>query len=368
MKNKFYFILLLTAIFLSSFTLSSSAQILNKDSITKLLTNLWQESNSKAVIAGVWKADEQILSTALGKSMTEVPADTDMHIRIGGISEIFLGTLLMILVDDGRISLDDKISRWIPELLAANKVTVGMLIHCMSGYKDYVLDKEFVNLITKEPFHEITRQNIIDYSTSGGQLEFSPGTDQKYSHTDFTILGEVIERATGRSMQELYEELIFNPLGLSQTGYSNTPELPFPVLHAFSSDRGIYEDATYWNPSWTGESGPLYSTLNNLGKFARKFGTGAMLSQKSFQLLTQKPEIVSKPDQYFACGFGVVNGWYVQNPSFNGYSGAFGYLPSKELTIIIFSTQSESSAVAMQAFDILKEVVKYVTPSDKINF
>ena len=84
----------------------------------------------------MWVKDKEILTTALGHSMTTVPATTYMHYRIGGIAETFMSTLLLMLVEQGRISPDDKISRWFPNLLAADQVTVRMLIANTAGYVD----------------------------------------------------------------------------------------------------------------------------------------------------------------------------------------------------------------------------------------
>lgn len=359
-------LLLLT--FSSPYSNVSAQTSLIKDSILNKIKALKEETHVKAIIAGVWKGDQEILTIALGESMTAIPASVDMHVRIGGVSEIFLGTLLMILVEQGKVSLDDKISKWLPDFLAAEKVTVGMLMKSTAGYKDYVHSKEFLELILKEPFRFFSREEILNYATRDSELNFPPGTDFRYSHTEFTILGEILEHATGKTMPELYEENIFHPLGLKHTGYSINTDLPSPVLHAFSSDRGIYEDATFWNPSWTGDSGPLYSNLQDLGVWARMFGKGKLLSPGSFNELVSRPEGISSPELYYASGFIVANGWYAQNPSFNGYSGAFGYLPSKELTIIIYTTQSEDPKSDSQAFPIFKELVKMITPEDTINF
>ncbi|MBK8981604.1 MAG: beta-lactamase family protein [Ignavibacteria bacterium] len=363
--------LLIAAIFVIqiSFNTNISGQTsADRDVLLKKITELKEETKVKSLITGIKKGDEEILTIALGESMTSVPASADMHIRIGGVSEIFFGTLLMILSEKGEIDIDEKISKWMPELLAADKVTPLMLIKNTAGYKDYVLNKDFVDLVTKEPFRNFSREEIIAYSVGGGELNFTPGTDQKYSHTEFTILGKVIERATGKKMPELYEEYIFSPLNLQNTGYSVNQELPSPVLHAFSSDRGIYEDATYWNPSWTGDSGPLYSNLNDLIRFARAFGKGSLLTPASFERLVSRPEGAKNPDLYFASGFVVANGWYAQNPSFNGYSGAFGYLPEDDLTVIVFTTQSDDPKSDAQAFKILKEIVKIISPEKVINF
>ena len=77
-----------------------------------------QKVETNAVLFGMWERNREILTMALGNSMTTVPAATNMHYRIGGIAETFMSTLLLMLVEQGRISLDDKISRWLPRLLA----------------------------------------------------------------------------------------------------------------------------------------------------------------------------------------------------------------------------------------------------------
>ncbi len=76
----------------------------------------------------------------------------------------------------------------------------------------------------------------------------------------------------------------------------------------------------------------------------------------------------NKPDLYFAYGFVVANGWIVQNPSINGYSGAFGYNLATGVTIVVEATKSETATTDASAFDILREVSKYVTPKSPINF
>lgn len=362
------FIILFCSVMFTSYSIESKVIPEMKDSLIKKIEELKIESGAKGLLAGVWKGEQKVFSVALGESMTSVPAGEEMHFRIGGVSETFLGTLLMILTEKNMISLDDKISKWLPELLASDQVTVGMLIKNTAGYKDYVLNEKFVNLVTKEPFRKFTPDEIIAFATEDGELNFPPGTDQKYSHTEFTILGEVIKRAVKKSMYELYDEFIFNPLKLEHTGYCTDAELPYPVLHAFSKDRGVYEDATFWNPSWTGESGSLYSTLDDLGKWAHVFGTGKFLIPESFKILVSRYKDTGKPELYFASGFVVANGWYLQNPSFNGYSGAFGYFPGEELTLIVYTTESEVTAAGKNAFYIFKDLVKILTPDSQINF
>jgi D-alanyl-D-alanine carboxypeptidase len=130
----------------------------------------------------------------------------------------------------------------------------------------------------------------------------------------------------------------------------------------------VYEDVTFWNPSWAGESGPLFSNLDDLGKWGPAFGTGRLLSADSFQELIQRPDVAPKDGPYFATGFVVADGWYLQNPNINGYSGVMGYLPDRDLTLVVFASQSADPKVEHPAFEIFKELVLQLAPSHPINF
>jgi CubicO group peptidase (beta-lactamase class C family) len=330
-----------------------------------------QKAGTKAVVFGMWVHDREILTTALGSSMTTVPATTGMHYRIGGIAETFMSTLLLMLVEQGRISLNEKISRWFPQLLGADQVTVRMLVANTAGYIDYVTVPDFLKLQVSEPFRTISDEELINYSVRDGKMNFPPGTSQQYSHTDNVILGQVIQRATKQSMKELYDENIFGPMGMKDTQFPTNQEIQEPVLHAFTMDRKLYEDCTYWNPLWGSTPGLPTSNIHDLGKWGPILGTGRLISRVHFQEQIAPTSVgkgKNKPNLYFAYGFIVANGWIVQNPSINGYSGAFGYNLANGVTIAVGATKSKTSTTDAAAFDILRDVVNYVTPASPINF
>lgn len=137
------------------------------------------KAGTQAVLFGMWVGDKEIVATALGNSTPGVPATLDMHYRIGGITETFLSTLLFMLAEQGRIDLDDKISRWFPGLLAADQVTVRMLAANTAGYIDYVKVKEWQDRLLADPLRAFTDDELIDYAVRGGKLEHSPpGSNQ----------------------------------------------------------------------------------------------------------------------------------------------------------------------------------------------
>jgi CubicO group peptidase (beta-lactamase class C family) len=329
------------------------------------------EAGTQGVLFGMWIGDKEILSTALGRSMTSVPAATDMHWRVGGFTEMFECTLLMMLTERGQIDLDQKISKWFPDLLAADQVTVRMLASCSAGYPDYVASDEFEARVTAEPYLHFSSEDLIAYAVKDGKMNYEPGTSQRYSHTEYVILGAVIERATGKSMKELYETNILTPEGLADTRCPTDQEIQPPVLHAFTKDRGVYEDCTYYNPSWGSYPGALTSNLHDMGRWGAIFGTGSLLSPESWAEMTAPTSVgkgKNQPDRYFCYGFAYSNGWYVQNPSMNGYSGGFAYNPANGVTLVVGATKNENPQVDPAGIFILKEMVKYVTPSTPLNF
>ncbi|HEY1261147.1 MAG TPA: serine hydrolase domain-containing protein [Stellaceae bacterium] len=352
-------------------TLAGSPPNENPDRLLAIVQAGARKFGTKAVEFGMWVRNREVLTTALGDSMTTVPATTDMHYRIGGIGETFMSTLLLMLVEQGQINLNDRISRWFPHLLAADRVTVRMLVANTAGYIDYVKVKAFLKAQLADPFRTFTDVELINYSVHDGKMNFAPGTSQQYSHTDNVILGQVIQRATKRSMQELYDENIFRRLSMKDTQFPVNQEIQRPVLHAFTADRGFYEDNTYWNPSWGSTPGLPTSNIFDLGRWGPIFGTGGLISRAHFREQIAPTSVgkgKNRPNLYFAYGFVVANGWLVQNPSINGYSGAFGYNLAKGVTIVVEATKSETATTDASAFDIFRNVVKYVTPESPINF
>lgn len=202
-------------------------------------------------------------------------------------------------------------------------------------------------------------------------MNFPPGRSQQYSHTDNVILGQAIERATRESIKQLYNENLFVTSGMKETYFPTNQNIRNPVLHAFSSERKVYEDCTYWNPSWGSTPGLPISNLYDVAKWGPILGTCRLLTPELFREQIAPTSVGlgnNRPDAYFAFGFAVSNGWILQNPSINGYSGAFGYDMPNGVTITLETTKGPGSTDDAAAFEILREVVKYVTPNSPIAF
>jgi CubicO group peptidase (beta-lactamase class C family) len=339
------------------------------DAVMKVVTDTMAEQHLKAVILRVSIDGRELLTRAVGESMTGVPANPAMHFRNGAVAISYVSTLLLRLVDKGKVSLDDKLSKWLPEVPNADRVTLGQLAQMTSGYVDYVIgNTEFEAALYQDPFKQWEPDQLLGFATSRPLL-YEPGTNWNYAHTNYVLLGKALEKATGTDMPTLLQDEVIKPLGLTSTANSSTPEIPAPVLHAFTSERRqalqipsgtpFYEESTYWNPSWTITHGAIQTTnIYDMEATAVGIGSGKLLTKKSYDLLVST-DLRGKTHPLPGCttcaelndgytyGMGLVisGNWLLQNPLFAGEAGVEAYLPSKKIAIAVAVTY------APEAFD-----------------
>jgi CubicO group peptidase (beta-lactamase class C family) len=343
-----------------------SAQSAEAAAIVAMAREAMARYDLRAVILRVTIDGQEVVTAALGESMTDVPATTDMHFRNGAVAISYVSTLLLLLVDEDVVRLDDPLSNWLPELPDAERVTLRMLANMTAGYPDYLPDEQFTKDTYADPFRQWTAEELIAIGVGKPRL-FAPGTNWDYSHTNYVILGRAIERATGRPMAALLRERVLDPLGLENTRSFDTATIPEPVLHAFSSERrealGVppdtrfYEESTFWNPSWTITHGAIQTTnIYDMTATAVAIGEGTLLSPASHQAQVA-PTLLGFGSPLAGCrtchtmepsyvyGLGVVNssGWLLQNPLFGGYGAVEAYLPSKKIAIAVATTYGEQS-------------------------
>jgi D-alanyl-D-alanine carboxypeptidase len=330
----------------------------------------------KAVLVRVTKGTEEVATLVMGESMSGVPATLDMHFRNGAVAISYLGTVLLQLVDESKVGLDDTIDEWLPDALASEKVTLRMLINCTSGYADYVTQKSFVDALYKDPFRAWTMEEQLSY-VAGKPLLYEPGTNWSYAHTNFVILGEALSAITDKPVDELIRKRVVEPLGMRGTQSHQTAVIPEPALHAYTKERGTYEESTFWNPSWTLAKGSVMITdIYDLATSARAIGKGELVSEKSHKEQvgsslvglggpTKKcPESVCvKQTSSFHYGIGTwasVGGWILQNPSFYGWGALQAYLPEKDLAIAASATLDKEAKVGLNGGQMVFEEIAAV--------
>lgn len=334
--------------------------------INAIVRTAMKKLKLKAVLAGVTMGGKPILLKAWGQSMTGVPATPVMHFRNGAVAIAYLGTVLLQLHDKGVVSLDDTLAKWFPKYPKAEQVTLRMLINGTSGYADYVTDESFIKRFYANPFQQWNPDELIDIGLKRGMI-CDPGACWSYAHTNFVILGKVLEKATGRPLAKLIREGVLDPLSLQNTRSEQTALIEEPVLHAFDAERGKYEESTYWNPSWTLAGGAVQtSNIPDILTSAVAIGEGTLVSSEShkWQLapLTAKFKPWSK-NTYYGLGVFLINGWVVQNPSFAGYAATMAYLPARKLAMAVSVTVDDGASLEGNlSTDVLKKIAAYLAP------
>lgn len=144
-----------------------------------------------------------------GRIEPHTPALPSMRYSIGSISKQFTAVAVLLLAEQGKLSLDDPVSRFVPNLTRGNEVTIRELLSHTSGYQDY-WPQDYV-----PPFmlQSITADKILD-RWARKPLDFDPGTEWQYSNTNFVIAGLIVEKASGEPLLQFLSEHIFTPLGM----------------------------------------------------------------------------------------------------------------------------------------------------------
>jgi CubicO group peptidase (beta-lactamase class C family) len=343
-------------------TSAAAAQGQTASAIADLVQNAMATGHLRSVIVKVTQGKQVVTRQAFGTSMDGVPATTDMHFPNGAVAFAYLGTLLMQFVDEGKVTLDDTIERWMPTLPEADQVTLKMLANQTSGYPDYESDPAWLAAWSADPFHIWTFQERLAYAFSRPVL-FAPGTNWSYAHTNFMLLGEILTQIGGKPLATLLGEKVLGPMGLRGTVETQTSQVPSPVLHFFDSERRValgippatpfYEESTFWNSQWGTPIGANETTtIDDLATTAVQVGTGALLSSASYHAMTGPnllgfghPDPVCAPACFtqvvgYNFGLGVVRSgsWILQDPKLDGISAAEAYLPSQHLAIAVAVT------------------------------
>ncbi|MGN7859460.1 serine hydrolase domain-containing protein [Microbacterium sp. 22303] len=361
--------------------------------VDSIIRESMKADSLKAVIVRVTIDGKVVSMQAYGDSMTGVPATTDMHFRNGAVAFEYVSTLLLEYVDEGKITLDDTVDKWMPSLPEANKVTLRMLTNQTTGYPDFETDPEWTAAYNADPFHEFTFDERLK-DAFNRPLQFEPGTNWSYAHTNFMILGHILSMIGGAPLDQLLQKKVLGPMGLTQTAAYSTATVPEPVLHAYSSERRVAlgippsmpftEESTFWNPAWGTPIGAAETTtITDMATTAVAVGTGKLLSPKSFHEMTDSTLIgfgTPLPVCAGSCftqvtgynyGLGVVRSgsWQLQNPLLSGYSATEAYLPSKKIAIAVATTFLPGAFDANGIYDnssdrLFRQIATELAPDD----
>lgn len=344
-----------------------------KEKLQTKMESLIKEINAPGFNVGIWIPGEGEWQNSFGVADKETAEKMSLenHFRIGSITKTFVITAVLQLVDKGDISLDDKISKYIDNVPNGDKITIRNLANMTSGLANYSENEEWVTktIYTKND-RNVPTSELLDVAFKLPPT-FAPGKGWHYSNTNTVLLGQVIEKVSGLSIDKYLQENIFTPLALENTSYPLDEKMPSPYAHGYTKQTldGKEADATFNNPSWTNAAGQIVSTFADLKIWAKALGTGALLSEGAFkERLTWVTLPPNTKIRKYGLGVGSNSGWINHTGSLPGYNCVVAYLPEKQAVLVVMINSDMDLVIKEKNVPltdmVFEAVTKIVTPDN----
>lgn len=295
-----------------------------------------------ALSVAVARGDHLIVEEGVGSADLEwkAPAGGSTVMRIGSLTKQFTAAAIMKLHEQGKIGLDDPISKYLPDFDAGgHTVTIRQLLTHTSGIPNYTVQKGFGEASQRADLGE---QDVLKL-VAGVPFDFEPGTKWAYSNTNFFLLGMIVEKLSGRSYAEYMEGEFFKPLGLAHTRYDVSRALIPERARGYDFDPATRTpiNSLPINMVSAGGAGGLMSTAGDLIRWQIALTGGRAIDAASFQQMIAAPVSTGRGDADY--GFGLVIDQFAgqhriwHNGGINGFNSNLTWLPDAGLRIALIS-------------------------------
>ncbi len=291
---------------------------------------------------GTWVAGSGEADTGSGAA----PRPTD-SVRIGSVTKSFTATAVLQLVDRKQLALGDQLSKYVPWVPGARRVTVRHLLNMTSGFYNFTDDQAFWDRYLADPTATWRPRQLVRIATAHPAV-FPPGREYMYCNTNYILLGMIIERVTGKTARQVITNRIVRRLDLEHTRFpkATTVTLPAPYMHGYMpadgepSGSANLQDISLYSPSAFWTAGAMVSTVGDLRIWLRAVATGRLLSKRmhAAQLRFSTPNTASY-------GLGVMNAGvaFGHSGEVPGYNSSMYYLPSLNATSVTLINRYPSS-------------------------
>ncbi len=230
----------------------------------------------------VVKDGQVLLRKAYGAADLElgVPLQPDSVFRLGSITKQFTAVAILMLAEQGKLSLSDPIDKHLPGYpMQGHAITVEHLLTHTSGIQSYT---DIPGWMTDRIKGDLKVQELID-GFKKEPMQFAPGTRYRYNNSAYVLLGAIIERVSGQSYEQFVAERIFRPLGMTSSFYgSNEPIIP-KRAEGYTADNGVTKNAQYLSMTQPYSAGSLVSTVDDLARWDAALYTDRLLPRPALE-------------------------------------------------------------------------------------
>ncbi|MDQ2855096.1 MAG: serine hydrolase [Acidobacteriota bacterium] len=307
------------------------------------LYHKYQQFNGSALVAENGKV---IYKKGLGLANMEwnIPNEPDTKFRLGSITKQFTATLILQLVEQGKIKLEGKVTDYLPDYRkdTGAKITIHHLLSHTSGVPNYTAAPGFFENVSRNPFQVDTF--VKQYAS--GDLEFEPGAKFNYSNSGYFLLGDIIEKVTGKPYELVLKENILDRVGMKNTGYDHYGTILSKRAAGYIKTQDGYQNAPYLDMTIPYAAGSLYSTVEDLFLWDQ-----ALYGEKV--LSTASKELMFKPNlENYGYGFAIRNASLgpnklavpviEHNGGINGFSTTIVRLVGDKRLIVLLDNTSQA--------------------------
>lgn len=317
---------------------ASAADLPDKAEVAReaeaILARAWPADGPGGVVL-VARGDEVLFQGARGLSDIEAGTalDVDDTFRLASVTKQFSAAGLLTLVDDGKVGLDDPLSKYVPGFPNGDAITVRQLLDHTSGIKSYTsIPNYFAGPVRK------------DLDTAGMiavfrdlPVDFAPGTDWAYNNSGYVLLGAVIEAASGMAWHEYLEQALFEPLGMDDTGYGADPQVAAAHVDSYTFADGGWVPSVELSMTQPHAAGALVSSVDDLLTWNRALHEGRVLEDGTYELMVTP----AGPAAKVGYGFGIFKAklrgrdMLQHGGDIPGFGTYLAYLPDTDTTVAV---------------------------------
>ncbi len=313
-----------------------------KNSVDSMAAGEIEKKRAIGLVIGVAKDGKVLHLEGYGLANIELGVETtpDHAFRIGSITKTFTAVAILQLAEDGKLSLDDPLTKYLPDYPApGDQVTIRHLLHHTSG----------IVSLTSLPDHrsqmhlERKQEEVID-RFKDKPFEFQPGARFKYNNSGYFLLGVIIEKASKQSYEDYLKDRIFNPLGLKSTFYARHARI---IPHRASGYAlwGEPTNAPYFSTSQPFAAGALVSTAGDLLKFGHGLASGKLLKPETHRKMVTRGKLKNGNEipYGYGCFIGKAGGRPVirHGGGIPGFASEFAHYPDSGITIAVLANANQ---------------------------
>jgi len=312
------------------------------------------------------------------------PVTPEDHVRVGSNTKPMTGTVILQLVGEGRLGLDDPISRYRPEVPNGSAITIRQLLEMRSGLYNYTEAPELNQAQDAQPGRVYRPEELLAMGFARPPL-YPPGQGYNYSNTNLVLLGLVIEQLTGRPASEEFQRRIFAPLGMTGSSLPMPADasIPAPLArgYTYGTNVGTIEssvlspevqekarsgalapfDVTGDNPSWGWTAGSAISTSDGLVRFVRALVGGGLLTPDLQAQRLASVRSIDPEDETASVGYGMAlarfGPLYGHSGELPGYNSFMGHDPERNITVVVWATDAPTVDGRAPATELAKVVI-----------